>query len=66
MATEEYFFSQDNSTHWYVVPVSKRKEWDKWNNLDEDDEASWEVPEYAKAIGGSPSLVTFKEYNINQ
>lgn len=61
---ERYFLGSDNSGHWYVVPVSKTDEWDMWNNLDEDDEAAWEAPEWAKRVGGSPTLVTFELYTI--
>jgi hypothetical protein len=56
-----YFLSSDNDGHWYVIPESHRQNWDKWVDLDSDDEESWNVPEYAKEVNGSPSLVTFLE-----
>lgn len=62
---ERYFLSQDQSCHWYIIPVSKREEWSKFNALDEDDPASWEVPEWAEMIGGDYQRVTF-ENPINE
>lgn len=61
---EYYFLSQDNDTHWFVIPLSKEKEWDEWCNIPTDDERSWEAPKYAREIGGSPSLVKFGSYHI--
>ena len=56
---KEYFFDQDRSSHWYIVESDHREEWDKWCGLDEDNEESWEPPEFAKAVGGCISSVTF-------
>ena len=58
-----FFLAQDNSCHWYLVEAAKRAAWDAWLNLDEDDSASWTEPTYARALGGSPSEVTFAEPN---
>ena len=55
-----FFLSQDGSCHWYLVPVDKRKEWEAWTAIDEDDERAWTPPDYAEAIGGSPSRVEFE------
>lgn len=55
----QYFISSDNSSHWYIIPESYRKEWDDWCNLDEDDERSWDAPSFAEAIGGPPSQIIF-------
>ena len=55
---------QDQSCHWYVVPVANLKEWDEWNHLDEDDPKSWEIPAFAQQVGGSSRLVKFKNYTI--
>ena len=49
---KKYFFDQDNDCHWYKVELDHKDDWLKWLNLDEDDEASWNVPEYAKIING--------------
>lgn len=54
-----FFLGQDSSGHWYVVPQDHRDDWDGWCALDEDDEAAWEAPAWAKPIGGSPSMITF-------
>ena len=62
---EGYTLAVDNDSHWYVIPVDKSDEWNDFVNLDPDDEESWDVPEWAEAIGGHPSLVTFTKYRIN-
>jgi hypothetical protein len=49
---ERYFVGSDNSGHEYYVPISKRDDFQAWAELPEDDEAGWEVPEYAKRIDG--------------
>ena len=58
---QRYFLSQDNSSHWYIIPVDKQSAWEAWTGLDEDDEKSWTAPEWAIALSGSPSLVTFTD-----
>jgi hypothetical protein len=60
----EYILVPDNDSHWYVIPLEKHTEWDKWCCLDENDEKSWVVPEYAEQVGGPPFLVKFKQYRI--
>lgn len=55
---EKYFLSQDDSCHWYLIPVSKRKEWEEWRNLSEDDPASWNTPNFTIGIDG-PSNIEF-------
>lgn len=54
-----FFFAQDNSTHWYLVPERLRQEWDDWCELDEDDEDLWTPPAGAVPLGTSPSHWTF-------
>ena len=61
---ERYFLARDQSSHWYVVPVSKKLEWSEWCDLDENDERAWNAPEWAQSVGGAPSLVTFTEPQI--
>jgi len=56
-----FFLAQDNDGHWYLIPVDRRAEWEAWTNIPSDDERSWESPEWATAIGGSPSQVTFTD-----
>ena len=59
-----YFLDCDNDCHHYVIPVDRQEEWEAWLDLDSDDEASWNVPLFAVAVGGSPSLVTFENFII--
>lgn len=59
-----FFLSQDGDCHWYVVPKDKKKEWDEWRELDEDNKRSWEAPYFAIEIGGCPSQVIFKDFEI--
>jgi len=61
---DRYFLSKDNSGHWYLVQADKRKKWEAWCDLDEDDERSWEAPEFARRIDGHPSLVTFSDIQL--
>ncbi|WP_298983411.1 hypothetical protein [uncultured Roseibium sp.] len=49
---ERFFIGGDNSGHEYAVPVAKRDEWEAWVSLDEDDERSWDAPEFAIRIDG--------------
>lgn len=56
-----FFLDQDNSCHWYLVPNDKAEEWVKWRDLPEEDETSWNEPEWAQRLGGSPSNVTFTD-----
>lgn len=52
---------QDESCHWYIIPAAKDKEWEDFRNIPEDDERSWDVPEFAKRIDG-PHRLLFKEW----
>ena len=61
----KYTLTTDNDGHWYVIPVDKHKEWNTWLNIDPDDERSWDAPDFAKSVGGAPSLVTFDSYEID-
>jgi hypothetical protein len=61
---ERYYLTTDNDSHWYVVPVVNKSEWDAWCEIDSDDERAWETPDFARAVGGSPSLVTFSNPEI--
>ncbi len=62
--SERYFLDQDRDCHWYVVPVSLKKEWDVWNELDIETEEAWTPPEGVKEVGGWPGSVTFTDPNI--
>jgi hypothetical protein len=62
---ERYFLDRDNSSHWYLIPVSKADAWYKFSAIDEDDPRGWKVPKWAKPIGGSPTMVTFTDPKID-
>lgn len=62
---ERYFLDTDNSSHWFIVPVSRKAEWQAWNELDEDDPASWDAPDFAEPVGGCFNLVTFTDPRID-
>jgi len=64
MEDEGFYLTQDNDAHWYVVPSDKESEWADWLELDPDDEDSWETPDWAEQVGGSPTLVKFTSYYI--
>ena len=55
---------QDNNSHWYVIPKDKEPKWNQWCNLDSDDEASWEAPDFAEEVWDYPTLVEFTNYII--
>jgi hypothetical protein len=56
---ERFFLGQDNDCHWYVIPDARRGDWEMWLAIPDGDEHGWDVPEWAKCVGGSPGLVTF-------
>jgi len=63
--TERYYLDRDNDSHWYVVPVSRKDDWEAWLGLGEDEEAGWDEPDFVARVGGSPSLVTFTDARIS-
>jgi hypothetical protein len=60
---ERYFIGTDCSGHRYIVPLSRREEWDAWSDIPEDDERSWDEPEYAERIEGG--LLTFENWRMD-
>ncbi len=58
------YLTTDNDSHWYVVPVAKRAEWEEWLEIDPDDERAWEPPVFARPVNGGPSLVEFSSWRI--
>ena len=50
---DRYFLSSDESGQKYAVPVSRRREWNAFLDIDPDDPSSWDVPEWAIRIDGS-------------
>lgn len=60
-STGRFFLAQDDDCHWYVVPSDRQAEWDAWRAIPTDDERSWTPPDFARQVGGSPTLVTFTD-----
>lgn len=44
-----YFFTQDDSSHWYMVPVDKRERWTRLTNRLPEIEG-WDEYDYDNAI----------------
>jgi len=63
---KRYFFDRDQSGHWYQVQADKRSEWNAWCDLDEDDEAAWDEPEYAERLEMHPASYTFENVEIER
>lgn len=42
----------DNSGHDYVIPVDRSEDWEAFMAIPEDDQASWEVPDFAHQVEG--------------
>lgn len=68
MKSEKWMLVQDDDGHWYVIPRDREADWDAWMaapepdlDLPEDqiDYTAWNAPDWAEAVGGAPSLVTF-------
>ena len=57
----EYILTQDEDCHWYIIPVDKQVD---WNKFIETDSLIYDIPEYAKPVGGSPTLVKFEKWRI--
>jgi hypothetical protein len=52
-----FFLGTDSSSHWYLVPLAIADEWSSWNELSEDDPASWTPPKEAQRIDGPYGLM---------
>lgn len=59
-----WFLDTDNDSHWYLVPVERKAEWNAWLDIDSDDEASWTAPDYVRELGCSPTCVTFVDPKV--
>lgn len=59
MSEERFVLVGDDDGHWYMIPKDRIGEWWSWVDLPEDDERSWEAPDYALPLNGSPSNVSF-------
>lgn len=58
---KRFFFDQDNDSHWYIVPVDHRAEWDLWRAIPAEDERAWVEPDFAKMMDGGPEHYTFTD-----
>lgn len=59
---DRHMLVEDDDGHWYVIPRSKLKEFHTWLSREEAELGG--TPEYAKRVGGSPSLVSFRDFEI--
>lgn len=48
---------QDDDCHWYIIPVAKKADFEKWAASYND----WDEPGYAVGVDG-PHSVHFKEF----
>lgn len=68
-----FMLTSDDDGHWYIIPADERRAFDKWvrdtGRYWEDPDAMeypGDQPEWARAVGGSVSLVTFENPEISQ
>lgn len=54
-----YFLDTNQDSHWYLIPVVMRADWEAFLILDAEDEHSWNVPQYAREIDG-PNQIEFE------
>lgn len=45
-----------------IIPEAAADDWEQW--LSDDDEDEDEVPDFAHPVGGHPSLVRFRDFEI--
>jgi len=58
--SDRHVLVEDDDGHWYVIPRSRLKDFYNWLSSDE----SGSEPDWVKRVGGSPSLVSFVEFEI--
>lgn len=63
MTQPRFYLDQDDSSHWYLIPLAQREAWEAWLQL--DGEEAWEAPPWAVAVNGSPTLVTFTDPKVD-
>ena len=56
----KYFIDRDGDGHWFLIPADKRWKRNQFLNLDPQDEAAWEVPEWAKYLNSGPASIIFE------
>jgi hypothetical protein len=57
MSQERFEIVSDNSGHEYYIPVDRYIDWEGFMMIEEDDERSWTVPNFATRINGRLSFV---------
>lgn len=57
-----YILEADDDGHHYVIPASRQEDWNDWVGSHAYQDGI--VPDYAEAVGGSPTLVEFDNYVI--
>lgn len=55
-----YFFDQDSSSHWFMVPESIRETWEAWRYLDDSLQEAWTPPDGAIPLGSYPNGISFE------
>jgi hypothetical protein len=61
---KRYVLSEDYNNDWYLIPLEHLEAWVAWCKLPADDATSWQAPQWAHPIQGSPSDVTFENPSI--
>ena len=57
MNNKEYFLDNDDSGHWYIVPLEKLSEWNEWVETESEDSLA---PDYVKKLGCHPRYLAFQ------
>ena len=68
---ERFYFDTDSSMHWYLLPISSRKEWEKMFVDDPDDDDTKFLNSFEKKyskyrIGTHPKRYSFKEPSLEK
>lgn len=61
---QSFFLDRDNDGHWYIVDNQRRSEWEAFLAIPSNDCASWNVPDYARPVGGAPNTVAFSMVKV--
>lgn len=64
MSEQRFVQVRDESSHRYYIPFDRLEHWWEWSEIDEDDPASWDVPDYARRIDGG--YLTFTDPRIEK
>jgi len=55
---QKFILTNDEDGHWYIIPESKKDEFDNWLDLVYSEEADCgDMPEWAKCIDGPHSII---------